>query len=192
LHDSSLQRVVAQAFPSARPDLVDAAFASPPSPSQLRLLQVLPLCPSLSHTPVSRPHFFVTRCLQQLLLVAFPDQVARICKQQSGSKRREYDVCGGAEGPFVVAAHSQLRHSSHDYLVYELQFSKIMLLFEYSQSLSPLPDIPICAWLVKSRRWCCHFPFALFFRLRFTFFAGELHRGEGGLDAAAGRGAGQG
>jgi hypothetical protein len=57
LHDSSLQRVVAQAFPSARPDVVDAAFASPPSPSQLRLLQVLPLCPSLSHTPVSRPHF---------------------------------------------------------------------------------------------------------------------------------------
>ncbi len=38
--DTYLQRVVAQAFPSAQQDLVDVAFASPPSPSQLRLLQV--------------------------------------------------------------------------------------------------------------------------------------------------------
>ena len=27
-------------------------------------------------------------------------------------------MCGGAQGPFVVAAHSQLRHTSHDYIVY--------------------------------------------------------------------------
>ncbi len=183
-----MQRVVAQAFPSARPDLVDVAFASPPSPSQLRLLQV-PFFFLFVSGMRARAYCFVTRCLQQLLLVAFPDQVARICKQQSGSKRREYDVCGGAEGPFVVAAHSQLRHSSHDYLVYELQFSKILQNFEHSQSLSSSSDIPICEWRVKSRRWCSCF-FVSCVSLLFTFVTGELHRCEGGMDAAAGRGAG--
>jgi hypothetical protein len=124
--DTSLQRVVAQAFPSAQQDLVDVAFASPPSPSQLRLLQV-PTHTSIATataktatTTIAQTCVFILIiiCPQQLLLVAFPDQVARICKQQSGSKRREYDVCSGAEGPFVVASHSQLRHASHDYIVY--------------------------------------------------------------------------
>lgn len=55
-----MQRVVAQAFPSARPDIVDAAFAAPPSAAQLRLLQVLlpsPLPPHLF--PLHKQHFLI-------------------------------------------------------------------------------------------------------------------------------------
>ena len=137
--DTSLQRVVAQAFPSAQQDLVDVAFASPPSPSQLRLLQVPTHTSIASATAKTTTTTIAQTCVFMLIIIcphsnfsSLPSPTKSLAFANSNPAQKDASMTSVAEQRDLSLSHRTrsfaMRHMTT--LCTDLHLRKTLLCFD--------------------------------------------------------------